>query len=385
MEGKPCRLKLLFFLFTLAALFSSALAQENTADYWMKRADGFFNTGSSMLAIKSYEKVLEHDPMNASALYKKGIMLSCQYAHNESIAAFNAAINLSPDDPHVWNAKGIALYVDAKLNEAIDDQLIDLNSERTAINDKSTHVKTFEGSVGSKEAWEYAFNVSSDTRRIASGLYGADNHSELLMVFENPRGEPEIADIGSEKIGPIQVVSPENGQWKLKVYGYTVPHIEVNGYSVSQEKSLAQFKIRLINQSYSVDRFNMSLDAFNEAIKLDSQSLTPLIQKALVLMESGRFKEASETIENALKIDPSNSKAWYTKGLILIRQGNYENALKSLSVSTELASAFADAWHYKGIDLKYLGRNDEADIALNNSEKLGYTANIIVIPTTTEL
>jgi tetratricopeptide (TPR) repeat protein len=362
-----------FALIAFAVWFSHSMGQENAANYWMERGDDYFNKVSSELAIKCYDKVLEYDSMNASAWYKKGIMLSGQYRQNESLAAFDTAANLSPEDSHVWNAKGLGFYVSAKLNEAVDDQLIDLNSEHTTINNKNTSIKILTGSVGQKKTWEYIFNVSSQTRRFAAGLKAADNLSELALVFENPRGSAseDHAGIGIGKIVPIQVVSPEIGQWTLKVYGY----------NVSQEEANAEFKINFINQSYSSERFNMSLEAYDQAIKLDPLSLTPIIQKATVLMESGRFKEATDTIDSALKIDPSNSKAWYTKGMILIKQGYYEDALKSLSVSIELAPGFADAWHYKGINLLYLGRNDEASIALDKSSMLGYTNNIAIPPT----
>jgi Flp pilus assembly protein TadD len=102
-------------------------------------------------------------------------------------------------------------------------------------------------------------------------------------------------------------------------------------------------------------------------------------------MESGKFIEAEEIANIALKIEPSNPMAWYAKGMILIRQGVYEEALKKLSVSIELDPAFADAWHYKGIVLQYLGENDDANLALNNSQALGYSNSIIAIPLTTKL
>jgi hypothetical protein len=52
------------FLISFVALFSSAMGQENTSNYWMERGDGFYNTGSSELANKCYDKVLELDSKN---------------------------------------------------------------------------------------------------------------------------------------------------------------------------------------------------------------------------------------------------------------------------------------------------------------------------------
>jgi tetratricopeptide (TPR) repeat protein len=373
MAGVSREQRAFLLLISFVALFSSVMGQENTSNYWMERGDGFYNAGSLELANKCYDKVLELDSKNVSAWYKKGVMLSSQFKKAESLNAFDGAINLSPEDSNVWNAKGLGLYISAKLDEAVDDQLIDLNSEHTIINNKNTSIKILKGSVGYKEIWDYPFNVSSQTRRIAAGLNTVDNLSEIALVFENPSGiaKEENADLGAGKLGPIQVATPEIGQWRLKVYGYNVP-----------DGAREAFSIKLINQLYSPERFISSLDAYDEAIKLDPMSLTPIIQKATVLMDSGEFRAARDTIDSALKIDPSNPKAWYTKGMILIKQGYYEDALKSLSVSIELAPAFADAWHYKGIDLQYLGRDNEASIALNKSSMLGYANSIAILPTT---
>jgi Tfp pilus assembly protein PilF len=117
------RLIYAIILIAFTALFSSAMGQENAANYWMERGDSYFNKISPELAIKCYDKVLEHDSKNASAWYKKGIMFSSQYKQNESQAAFNIAANLSPENSHVLNAKGLGLYVSAKLDEAVEDQL----------------------------------------------------------------------------------------------------------------------------------------------------------------------------------------------------------------------------------------------------------------------
>lgn len=363
-------------LIILASSLSFAMGQENEANYWMERGDGYFNQISPELAIKCYDRVLEHDPTNVSAWYKKGIMLSGQFKQNESRDAFNIAINLSPNNSHVWTARGLGSYICSKLNEEAEDQLIDLDTGYATWNNEKPSIRILSGSVGHKETWNYTFNVSSQTRRIAAELDAMDNVSELAFVFENPRGiaDEDNADLGIGKLGPIEVVSPQIGLWTLKVYGYIVP----------KEVDSVPFKIWLINQPYSSDRFKMSLDAYDQAMKLDTMSLTPIIQKATVLMESGEFDSAKEAIESALKIDPSNPKAWYTKGIILIKQGHYEDAIKCLSVSIELAPGFADAWYQKSIALQYLKRYDEASIASNMSSMLGYT-NSIAIPPTAEL
>jgi len=302
------------------------MGQENTADYWMERGDGFYNNDFAEPAIRCYDKVIELDPKNSTAWYKKGVMLSSQYKQYESLAAFNIAINLSPEDSNAWNAKGLGLYIGAKHNQTVDDQLIDLNMEHPIINNKDTSMEILKGSVGHKEIWNYTFDVPLRTRRIAAGVNIADNQSELALVFEDPKGYAfeKNADLGVEKLG-AQIYSPESGRWTLNVYGYGVP-IEAS----------SAFTVKFISQSYLPERFSSSLEAFDRAIELDPMSLNPMILKATVLIDCGEFEEAIKIIDNALKIDPSNPVAWETKGYILMKQENYAEAIKNINIANEL-------------------------------------------------
>ena len=49
-----------------------------------------------------------------------------------------------------------------------------------------------------------------------------NNLSEILLVFENPEGDPADVALGSGDLGPLEISRPEKGQWKVKVYGYNV-------------------------------------------------------------------------------------------------------------------------------------------------------------------
>lgn len=90
---------------------------------------------------------------------------------------------------------------------------------------ENTSSQELKGSVGYKETWERNVSISEGTRRLSARLASADrsNKSEVMLVLENPEGEPADADLGSGDLGPVEVSEPENGTWKVKVYGYDVP------------------------------------------------------------------------------------------------------------------------------------------------------------------
>lgn len=90
---------------------------------------------------------------------------------------------------------------------------------------KNTSSQALGDSVGYKETWEKAVNVSEGTRRLSARLTIADqsNTSEVMLVLEDPQGEPEDYALGSGDLGPVEVSEPGKGTWKVKVYGYDVP------------------------------------------------------------------------------------------------------------------------------------------------------------------
>ncbi|HSD57262.1 MAG TPA: S8 family serine peptidase, partial [Methanotrichaceae archaeon] len=85
--------------------------------------------------------------------------------------------------------------------------------------------RNLKGSVEYKEVWENYIDVQPGTRRLSASLITEDesNQSEILFLFESAEGEPADADLGSGDLGPLEVVNPEAGLWKIRVYGYEVP------------------------------------------------------------------------------------------------------------------------------------------------------------------
>jgi hypothetical protein len=63
-----------------------------------------------------------------------------------------------------------------------------------------------------------------------------------MLVFENPGGEPVDALLGSGDLGPLEITNPEEGPWKVKVYGYEVPD--------------AGQSFRVLLKSYAEDRWS---------------------------------------------------------------------------------------------------------------------------------
>ncbi len=124
-----------------------------------------------------------------------------------------------------------------------------------------------------------------------------------------------------------------------------------------------------------------AVSAYDEALKIDPDNTTILIQKALELSVLGRVNESSETYERALSLldenlkkDPNDAKAWQWKATVLEhlnRQNEsiaaYEKTLDAFNKAIEKDPKDADAWIGKGNVLMNLGMWDEARDAYNKA------------------
>ncbi|MDM7913271.1 MAG: S8 family serine peptidase, partial [Methanotrichaceae archaeon] len=149
--------------------------------------------------------------------------------HSETASPVNYTLeverSLVESTPQRWNLNDATLGARAEAQFVVENNGLALEnlSYRGVIENITS--RNLEGSVGYKKVWESYIDVQPGTRRLSASLNSDDesNQSEILFLFENAEGEPTDADLGSGDLGPLEVVNPEPGLWKVRVYGYEVP------------------------------------------------------------------------------------------------------------------------------------------------------------------
>ena len=128
-------------------------------------------------------------------------------------------------DPQRWNLESVAAGSSASMSFDLRNMGVPLdNLSYSGVIENSTS-QDLSGTAPYKETWVYSVNATDSTRKLSANLYSDDltNKSELMMVLETPEGEPYDALLGTGDLGPLEITNPENGTWKIKVYGYDVP------------------------------------------------------------------------------------------------------------------------------------------------------------------
>ena len=95
-------------LILLLILMTSASCQQ-TAEDWFNKGDSLLNLGKYNESIDAYNKAIELNQSYAVAWKQKGNALLNLTKYNESLECYNEAIRLDPDYAMAWNNKGNAL------------------------------------------------------------------------------------------------------------------------------------------------------------------------------------------------------------------------------------------------------------------------------------
>jgi len=142
-QPKMLGVKFSLAMIALVVLCASALAQENTVDYWLKMGHELSGNGSYEQALQAFDKATQIDPENADAWLGKGFALNSVVFYKNDLSKrmeankslekalelYNKKIETDPKDTGTWLNKSYALRWLNRPEEALStvDKAIELN------------------------------------------------------------------------------------------------------------------------------------------------------------------------------------------------------------------------------------------------------------------
>jgi tetratricopeptide (TPR) repeat protein len=98
---------------------------------WFEQGTQEFLSGNFEGALTNYDKGLEIQPENPEVWYARGIVLHYLNDYGEAIASFDKARAINPNDHNVWNMRGVSLSHFNRYEEAISsfDQALKITSD----------------------------------------------------------------------------------------------------------------------------------------------------------------------------------------------------------------------------------------------------------------
>ncbi|GAB4528387.1 MAG: hypothetical protein Tsb0014_09720 [Pleurocapsa sp.] len=114
------------------------------------------------------------------------------------------------------------------------------------------------------------------------------------------------------------------------------------------------------NTLYNLESFSEALIAYDRALELKPDDPETLNQKGKTLYQLQRYQEALEVQEEALKIDRFNPQYLSDRATVLMDLGRYYDALTVFNRVQAIAPLNLRLWQNKAITLKYLNRPQES-------------------------
>ncbi len=176
--GKRAGFCLLLAVFMLLFLYISALAQEETADYWIKNGfkqkwSGSFEEANQSFgkALEIYDKMIEANPKDISAWNNRSLLLINLGKTIEAINTTDRAIENNSNNPDFWNMKGFAII---KIIERAPSSSAVSYSESLQAFDKALELD-----ANNTEAWRGKGLAFSSMERYDEALKALDRAVEI--------------------------------------------------------------------------------------------------------------------------------------------------------------------------------------------------------------
>ncbi len=191
------------------------------------------------------------------------------------------------------------------------------------------------------------------------------NHNHFSFIGQvHELIDQSIAD----KSGQIENlrISVHHDSTIVKNVDKTKHHLELTKKKIMSDPTQAKSYVEMGIQYKELGDFTLAQNAFREALKLGSTSLSLFINLGIVQHKQGLFEEAICTYQAALAIYPSSSNAYFGLGFCYSQKKEWDKALENFLKAVECNEKHLDAYINIGALYEKQGRYE---LALQNLRK----------------
>lgn len=352
---------------------------------WATKGEVLTYLGRYNESIQAYNDALDVAPselqeIRASPLMSKGYALMATGRYERALEVYEniSALNLTEESagfylPDAWRGRGNALSSLGKYNESIQafDRAIELNSEKAP----------------------YAWTGKGDA------LLASGRHDEAVEAYDNALNlYPEYADAGiarAQKGRGDSLARLGKQDDALAAYSASVEAtdeaISAFNNATPLDKAVSfTFDPYPLDQKFWTDRGNAlnglgreqearqayekALEWAERSIQQSPQDFNAYDNKAKILFELSRCNESIQVYDQFIETNPgpkASATALVWKGLLLFEMGRANESRENLSRAIEVDPQSDKAWRWKAGISAELGRYEEALAAYDEALRLG--------------
>ncbi|MEA5513186.1 tetratricopeptide repeat protein [Nodularia sp. UHCC 0506] len=300
---------------------------------------------------------------NAIALSQQGSTLFELQRYQDALAAYQKAVNISPDFVPGWSGQGKTLSELKKYEEALTayDQAIQIQPDYV-------------------EAWRGRGFVLQNLKRYPEAIA---SFNKALQLDDN---YPETWNAKGEIFSNLQ-------QYNNAIQSYEkAVELRPNYYEAWYSKGLAFHKLKQYDQAitayetaiefkpdygqawynlgnalFNLNRFDYALKAYDKAVQYKPNFYPAWFSRSNILMTLRRYPQAIASFDQAIKHNPNDYQAWYSRGWALHQSQRYEEAIESYNQAAAIKENDYQIWYNLGNSQYLLQKYKEAIASYNKA------------------
>jgi len=282
---------------------------EKAADGFYKRGNVYFKLNDFEKSIASFDKAIELDPNDAVAYNNRGGTKRELGQYEQAIADFDKAIELNPNYAVAYLNRG---YTKRKL-ERFDEALLDFNK---AIIDFS---RTIELNPDDAVTYQYRGFAKIELKQYEQAIPDLDKAIELN------------------------------------------PHIAAYCHRGFAKKELKQFE--------------QAIADFDKVIELNPNHIAAYYHRGFARIQLGLYEAAIDDYDMMIGVDP-DEYAFHNRAFSKFKIGKTDDAIVDLKCALQIAGDFLPSYAVLGDCYRALGKNSDAETAYTKALELTTPENL---------
>ncbi|MGA1840177.1 MAG: tetratricopeptide repeat protein [bacterium] len=290
-------------------------------------------------ARKEFQKILEINPENASALFYLASIEERTGNLEEAERIFKRLLTISPDYLDVHNHLGVIYHKKGDLDMALRE--FELALEQAEYSEVYYNLSVVSRLKGQQDKAVKAAHMA-----IELDPNYADAINQLgQLAFD--KGAPEEASkyfLRALRIEPKHLEASNNLGVLYHSQGREEEAIKAFRHALSIDPNRGEAYNNLGSIYLSMGLYDQAEEEFKQAIRLKPDYPEGIINLGTVFFHKGDYKNAMVYYLKAIEMVPENQEAWKHLGLLFLAQGEYEKGYNALKGALEKGGKSAELY-----------------------------------------
>lgn len=207
---------------------------------------------------------------------------------------------------------------------------------------------------------------SGDTIEVHSGTYNERvdaNKAIIIKEIDTGEGKPHVTQgykISANGVNIIPVTNPAIRAASKGLKDSDLIRVDEDANMAGKGGHSKEYWAAKGNELCDQGKYNDAIQAYDEAIRMDSQFAEAWNNKGVALDELGQYVDAVHCCAQAIRINPEIPEAWNNNGVALDDLKEYDDALECFDKAIKIDPQYAKAWNNKGFVLQNMGKHEDA-------------------------